>query len=528
MESTDRMSGRRPALEIRGLSKAFGHTRVLNGVSLDVRAGEIHALVGENGSGKSTLIKILAGFHSPDGGHVVVGEDELSFDGARAADRLGIRFVHQDLGLVGDLDVVDNLALGVGYRQGLAGRIRWGAERRAATEVLRSLGYDLAVRTPVASLTISERTAVAVARAFSERRELLRVLVLDEPTANLPEPEVERLFDLLRRVRDGGVAIVFVSHHFNEVFGLADRVSVLRDGSLVATRDVADVTEDGLIEMMIGRRLEVVKATHHSAAGEFRQPVLTVSGLRGAVVTDVELDVAAGEIVGVAGITGSGREELARLVAGDAPRQGVVAVSGRALAAERPDLALRSGMAYVPAERAANGLLHEHSVRENLTISRLGDFVRAGRVSRRREAAETERLLEEYDVRPRRSSVEITTLSGGNQQKVVMARAIRTQPDVLVLDEPTQGVDVGAQAQLHAIIRDQAARGAAVLVCSSVSEELAEIADRVVVLTGGRVTRELDAPLDPDEITAACLVDPDAAADGAAARAAVHPQGAPA
>ncbi|CAN5204389.1 ribose ABC transporter ATP-binding protein RbsA [soil metagenome] len=492
-------------LEIRGVSKTFLNTTVLTEAHVEVHAGEVHALVGENGSGKSTLVKILAGYHLPDdGGVVLVRGEELSFDDAKSAERLGLRFVHQDLGLVADLNSIDNLALGVGYRVGFAGRIHWRDERVAARKVLASLGYEIDVNAPVSSLSISERTAIAIARALSDRRSQLNVLVLDEPTANLPAAEVERLFALLRRIRDNGVAIVFISHHFNEVFNLADRVTVLRDGRTIGTRRVADITEEDLIQLMIGHRLEVVETARAQDAGE-RDNALRVTGLSGTVVHDLDLTVARGEIVGIAGITGSGREEVARLLGGDKPREGRVEVAGFELPPERPDVAVKHKMAYVPAERGMNAVIFGHSIRENLTISRVRDFVRTGRISRRLERLDVGATMDEFDIRPRKPELDITMLSGGNQQKVMLARAMRLNPAVLILDDPTQGVDIGAQSELYRAIRGEAERGVAVLVCSSVSEELAQLVDRVLVLSEGKIVAEFVAPIDPDQITAASL-----------------------
>jgi ribose transport system ATP-binding protein len=494
-----------PALTIEGVTKTYGTTRVLDVGRIELLPGEVHGLVGENGSGKSTLVKILAGFHEPDsGGQVHVGGERLSHGDSKSADSLGLRFVHQDLGLVGDLDCVDNLALGPGYHVGRSRHINWGRERHAAREALNRLGYDIDVRRKVSTLEVSERTALALARALSSRSNKAHVLVLDEPTANLPATEVERLFTLLRRVRDSGVAILFISHHFNEIFNLADRVTVLRDGKVVATRPVAEVDEGQLIEMMIGRPLDPVSSPLDEKS--LGAPILTVEGLAGAVVAGVSLDVSPGEIVGIAGITGSGREEMARLLGGDLSRRGKVSIHDRVLPSRRPDLLARRGVAYVPADRFANVVLHGHNVRENTTISRLTSFRRGFALSRRRERAEVAGLLDSFDVRPRDQEADISTLSGGNQQKVMLGRAMRLEPKILILDEPTQGVDVGAQAQIHSLVREEARKGTAVIVCSSVSEELAEVADRVLVIAGGRVVKVLHAPLHADQITAATLV----------------------
>ncbi len=492
------------ALSIAGLTKSFAGIRVLTDVHLNLLPGEVHALVGENGSGKSTLVKILAGVHDTDQGAVTVAGQSLRLGDPGASDLVGLRFVHQDLGLIGNLDCLDNLALGPGYRVGRGGLISWQREADDARSALGRLGYAIDVRRKVASLSMSERTAVAVARALSPRRAAPNVLVLDEPTASLPALEVERLFATVRRVRDTGVAVLFISHHFNEIFSLADRVTVLRDGGIVATRDVTDLDDHQLVELMIGRRLQ--PPAQRSAAGPgSSERILEVRGLMGEAVRGLDLEVHAGEVVGIAGITGSGREEVARLLSGDVARDGSVTVAGAVLPPSRPDRCIAMGVACVPAERQANAALHDHDVRENLTISRLGTYVHAGLLRRSRELSDVRALLETFDVRPRDPGMPLSALSGGNQQKVMLARAMRLRPKLLVLDEPTQGVDVGAQAEIHRLIRGAVAAGLAVLVCSSVSEELAELADRVVVLVGGRATAHLRGPLDADQITAATL-----------------------
>ncbi|MDX6286683.1 MAG: ribose transport system ATP-binding protein [Frankiales bacterium] len=492
-----------PAVSVTGLSKTFGTTRVLRDVALEIVPGEIHALVGENGSGKSTVVKILSGFHLPDDGStVLIDGTELAFGSSAASSAAGLRFVHQDLGLVLDLSTVDNLALGNGYRTGFGQRIRWREEIRGAKQALDQLGYTVDITRPVAELTPSERTAVAIARAVAGGAGA-KCLVLDEPTVNLPAAETQRLFDLLRRLRDTGVAIVFISHHFDEIFELADRVTVLRDGQWVATEPIGALTHDGLVELMLGRPLDIEhsgEATH-----EMGEVVLDLNGVSGASARRVDLEVHAGEVVGVAGITGSGREAVARMVAGGLDFRGELTLLGKRLSPNRPDLAFRSGLASVPADRRTNAVLPGQSIRENLTISRVSPYVIKGFLRRSRETSDVMTLLQMFDVRPRKPEADIGALSGGNQQKCMIARALRLNPRVLVLDEPTQGVDVGAQAAIHALILEAAAAGTAVLVCSSVSEELAEICDRVVVMSGGTSTKVLHRPLNPDQITAATL-----------------------
>ncbi len=467
-----------PALTVTSMSKSFAGPRVLDSVSLTIEPGEIRALVGENGSGKSTLIKILAGFHLPDEGSAEVDGQPLHLGAGASSEAIGLRFVHQDLGLVDNLDAVDNLALGVGYPS-FRGGIRWRQERKRVRAALAELGYHFDVRRTVDRLAMSERTALAVARALAPRNSPTKVLILDEPTANLPAAEAERLYQLCRRVADSGVAVMFVSHHFEEVFELAQSVTVLRDGQHVITRPVAGMTEDDLIELVIGRQLEQVE--HDAKAAEQRAVVLEVNGLGSDVLNNVDFAVHSGEIVGVAGITGSGRDELAAAVFGGRHRVGDVKINGAVVPKLRPDQAMAMGMGLVPAERHANAAFMTSTLRENITVVRPGIHWRGGEFA-------------------------MADLSGGNQQKVVLARWLRMDPKVLVLDEPTQGVDVGAKSDIHKLVDQAAAQGTAVLVVSTDHEELVQLCHRVLILRRGRIMDEISGGrMDHDLITAATI-----------------------
>ena len=495
-----------PAVEIRGLSKTFPGQRALIDVDLEVQPGEVRALVGQNGCGKSTLIKILAGYHEPDPGvEVFVDGNPLALGTTGAGDHAGIRFVHQDLGLVPTLDTRDNLAMGHGYERNKLGLISWRREQRLARDTLRGLGYDFDVRLPTSHLVISQRTAIALARALSPRSTPTRLLVLDEPTANLPATEIERLFNVVRSVRDRGVAVLFVSHHLDEVFSLCDTVTVLRDGRHIVTRPVEGLDEEALIALMIGRTLEEFPAPSE-AVGESGEPVLRVKDLHSGVLAGVDLDVRPGEILGVAGITGSGREEIALALFGGLSRTGTVAVDGAEILNHRPDKAVAAGIALVPAERHANAAFLESTLRENVSIVNPGDFLRRGLLSRKREVAEVTTWLQKLKVRPPHPERALATLSGGNQQKVMLARWLRQKPKVLVLDEPTQGVDVGAKADIHLLVEEAASQGAAVVVVSTDHSELTRLAERVAVLRNGRIADVLVRPhIDPDRITAATI-----------------------
>ncbi|MCW2528722.1 MAG: rbsA 3 [Pseudonocardiales bacterium] len=475
-------------LEIEGISKSFGGQVALDSVDIGIRRGEIHALVGQNGSGKSTVIKLLAGFHKPDPGGVVrLDGEEFELGNAAAAFAGGLRFVHQDLALVPALGAIDNLALGRGYRKGRGGGISWREERLTGRRLLDTLGFSFDLNTPVSQLAASQRTGIAIARAIEGLdTDPPKVLVLDEPTASLPVAESRRLFEVIRRVNEAGVAIVYVSHRFGEIFEIADRVTVLRNGRNVATRRVADIDERELTRLTIGRTLELLEPSHEIQNGS-AEAVLAVEGVNGRVVRDLALTLHPGHILGIAGVTGSGREEVVPLLSGATGRTGAVLVHGRAIPPGRPDLAMAGGMAFVPAERLANAAFADMTLRENLTIGRLGGvFGLLGR-HKKKERAETEDWLERLDVVPRDPEARLVTLSGGNQQKVILARALRLDPAVLVVDEPTQGVDVGAKAAIHAVIEDAAHRGAGVLVASTELEELLAICDRIAILVGGHL-----------------------------------------
>jgi ribose transport system ATP-binding protein len=478
------------ALRVRNVSKTFGAQRALSGVDLEIARGEIHALVGQNGCGKSTLVKILAGYHEPDpGAEAEVAGEPFTLGSSAAARTAGLRFVHQDLGLVERMSVADNFRLsGAGRRLVPLHR---SAERADARRAFATLGYDISPRAMVSSLAESERTAVAVARAL-DHFESVPLLVLDEPTASLPGPEVERLFAALRRIAASGTAILFISHHLDEVLGLADQVTVLRDGRRVGTVHVGELSHDSLVELMLGRQLMATTALHQRLQQkDSGSPRLVLHSVFGQAVAEVDLEVRPGEVLGVAGLTGSGREELAGLLTGRLPRGGEVEVDGRVVPPGDPRAAVRAGICCVPADRAVQGLLPKATVRENVTLADLSAFWRKGLLRSRAERRETERWVDALDVRPPQTESLVTQLSGGNQQKVVMARWLRVSPTVLVLDEPTQGVDVGSKADIHRFVEEAAAGGAAVVLCSTDADELARLATEVVVLRRGKVAVRL-------------------------------------
>ena len=479
-------------LSIRNLTKTFPGDVALDHADFEIGLGETHALLGQNGSGKSTLIKILAGYHQPDPGWSAdFGLTPLELGDGRAAAHAGIRFVHQDLGLVESISTVENLALGFGYQTGFGGHISWRAETKRAQELLSDLGFaDFDVRLPVGALSPAQRTAVAIARALQGWEEGVDLLVLDEPTSSLPAEDVDRLFDAIRRLHDRGISVLYVTHLMDEVFEIADRVTVLRDGKHVATVPITELDHESLVELIVGHRVEAGAASLDARPDA--EAVLVLERLAGHRLGGLTLQVAPGEVVGVAGITGSGREDVVALTTGQIPREGGrVVVNGKPVRNFDPRSAIRSGASFVPADRVSQGTIPLMTVRENLTLAELGSLWRAGHLSRRAETAECDKWIDKLAIKTPSAETAIAALSGGNQQKVLFGKGLRLEPSVLVLDEPTRGIDVGAKEEIHRLIDQLASQGDAVLIASTDTEELVRLCHRVVVLAGGKVTSEI-------------------------------------
>jgi ribose transport system ATP-binding protein len=494
-----------PLLEVRQVSKTFGQSRVLDNASLTVEGGQIHGLLGQNGSGKSTLIRILSGFHAPDpGADVRVRGEEVDFPlRAGQSYELGLSFVHQDLGLVPTFTVVENLLLGSLARKERRS-IRLRRERVKAREVLDSYGVKVNPERRVSELSGTERALVAIVRAVEDlaaAREDGRgrsVLVLDEPTAFLPREGVELLFALVRSIAAEGVGVLFVSHDLAEVRDLTDEVTVLFNGRVAGTVRTAAVDERDLITLIVGRELEGLGSSGRAVpSGEV---TTTIAGAKGGTVRDVSLDLHRGEIVGVTGLIGSGFEALPYVLFGAGPeRQGTVVIEGESheLANLTPPRAVRAGIALIPADRAVDGSIGELSVADNMTMATLPGFQGRLRLDRRRLLRSAHELAERYGVVPPDPQMPYAALSGGNQQKVLLAKWLETHPRLLLLHEPTQGVDVGARENIYAILRSAAKDGTAILCASSDHDELALICDRVLVIAQGKPVCELVG----DEIT---------------------------
>jgi ribose transport system ATP-binding protein len=469
-----------------------------------LQPGVIHALVGGNGSGKSTLIKILAGVERADPGGVVrVGERRVAADAMTPvlARGLGLRFVHQDPGIFPSMTVAENIAIGSAFPTGAAGRIRWPALRRSTQALLDRFEIHATPTMCPEALSPATRTMVAIARALQHQEDAHSgVLVLDEPTASLPDREVVVLMEALRRYASRGQTIVFVSHRLDEVAALAADVTVLRDGENVGTLTGAEICEDALVCLIVGRPLDrMFPEMPPVRAGE---PMLRVQDLCGGPIRGVDLVLARGEIVGVAGLLGSGRTTLLRMLFGERqPTAGVITLEGVTRSFRSPRDAIRAGIAYVPDERAIS-VFAEHTVSENLSAACVPSYWSRFRLRRRRERDDSRRLVEAFLVRASSVLQPMFTLSGGNQQKVVLARWLRSDPLVLLLDEPTQGVDVEARAEIYSLVRSAIERGASALVVASDFEELAHVSDRVLVLRDGRIVAEVCRPdLSPHVLT---------------------------
>jgi ABC-type sugar transport system ATPase subunit len=489
-----------PVVAARGVRKEFTGQVALDEVSLEVLPGQVHALVGTNGSGKSTLVKVLAGVYTPERGEVLVDGEPVGHLTPARATELGLRFIHQDPALFAQQTVRDNISIGSRYRASRGVRVDDKGERAAALAALAAIGVDtIDPDARLGELSQSQRTMVAVARAVQDLQTgaTIRLLVLDEPTASLPEDEANRVFQVIRDVAAHGIGVIYISHDLSTLLAIADHVTVLRDGRLASSLPSAGLSEGDLAQLMVGDVVTRTRASVNRSAG---QVVLTCRDLRGGRLEPTSLQVRAGEILGVAGLLGSGRSTMLRLISGGQPREGGEVLVGDApVPSGRPGKAVAAGIAYVPEDRRKQAGFATMTMRENITAGALGSVSSPVRIDERAERDEVAALLEEFDVRPRNPEREFRFFSGGNQQKGVIARCARLAPDVLLLDEPTQGVDVRARAQIHDSIRLLAERGTAVIVVSSDFGEVLDLADRVVVMRQGSVKTVLEDPASIEE-----------------------------
>ena len=489
MEST----GREPLLQMRGIVKRFGGVSALRGVDLELEPGEVHALVGENGAGKSTLIKIMSGAYRRDDGHMRLDGRDVDFQSPAEAQLAGVTAVHQEPHLLRYRTVAENVFLGREPRR--TGLVDWRRMNDDSRDVLQGLGLDIDPRATVDSLSTAQQQMVAIARGVSLGA---KVLVLDEPTSSLTEREVSILYDLVRRLQTSGVAVVYISHRFDELYAICDRVTVLRDGSLVGTHDLAGIDRLDLVCLMLGRSRDELRAgttAFHDRPrpGGGGAPLLRVDRIgRRPKVDDVSVEVRTGEIVGLAGLLGSGRTETARVAFGaDRAERGSVYARDAVLDARGPDDAIAAGFAFISEDRKAEGIIPELSVRENLTLAALPALTRLGVVDRAKQREIVERFMKRLGIKASSAEQRIRELSGGNQQKVLLARWLCTRPALLILDEPTRGIDIGAKGEIQSLVNELAAEGLGVLMISSELEELVEGCSRIVVLREGHDVAEL-------------------------------------
>ncbi|MDA3628209.1 sugar ABC transporter ATP-binding protein [Saccharopolyspora sp. WRP15-2] len=477
-----------PLLQIEGVTKRYGPTLALDCVDFDLRAGEVHALMGENGAGKSTLMKILAGNVGRDSGRILLNGEQIELRSPGDAAAHGIAIIHQELNTVATMTVAENLALGREPRTRL-GVLDRHAMLASAEEKLARIGADIDPRRRLGELSVGLQQMVEIARAVAEDA---AILVLDEPTAALSRAEAEQLYRLIGEMRDRGVGLIYISHRMEEVWRLADRVTVFRDGTHIGTRAKSDIDPPEVVRMMVGRTLDDL---YHRDRHPIGEPVLDVRELTdGNGIGPVNFQVRAGEVVCLAGLIGAGRTEVARLLFGaDRARGGDVRVSGRSVAARRPAEAIAAGIAMVPESRKEQALFLDHAVETNIAISSLGDFHRAGVLQRGRIRRAVEDQMQRLHLRQNALRLPVRALSGGNQQKAALARWLMRQAEVLILDEPTRGVDIGAKSEIYEVINELAGAGKAVLVISSDLPEVLGISDRILVMRGGRIVHELAA-----------------------------------
>jgi monosaccharide-transporting ATPase len=492
-----------PILEVREVTKRFPGVVALDSVSFQLRAGEVHALVGENGAGKSTLIKVITGVYRPDGGQVLFGGEEVSFASPREAQKAGISTIYQEINLIPLRSVAQNIFLGREPRTSF-GLTDKGRMNREAEEILERYGIEADVTAPVRSLGVAVQQMVAIAKSVSMEA---RVVIMDEPTSSLEAHEVETLFRVIRQLREDGVGIVYVSHRLEELYEICERVTVLRDGKVVYVGGLADLPRLELIATMLGREVPEVEqrtAAHEAREAKVGEPVLEAHNLTAHhAPKGVSIEVRRGEVVGLAGLLGSGRTETAKAIFGAQPLDsGTVEIDGQDVNPDSPGEAIKSGLAFLPEDRKAEGIISDLSVKENIITAALPRLSRGGFVSKKEQDELVERFMTRLNIKASSPDQPVGELSGGNQQKVMLARWLCLEPKVLILDEPTQGIDVGAKAEVQQLIAELAEQGLGVIMIDSEPEEILEGSDRIVVLRDGAVAGTLSG----DELTEENLV----------------------
>ncbi len=482
------MTEETPALRLEGIVKTFPGVRALDGVQLEVRAGEVHALLGENGAGKSTLMKVLAGMHQPDEGRIMLEGREVRMDNPQHAKEQGVVLIHQELSLAEEMSVAENVYLGELPRKRF-GFVDWATLREKTAAILKKLNCDFSPDTRVADLSIAKKQMVEIARALTHDA---RVVVFDEPTASLTDAEKVVLFDVIEDLKSHGVGIVYISHRMEEIFRISDRISVLRDGGYRGTVATAETNEDEVTRLMIGRSLSYERNVEHVELGDV---VLEVSGLScGHLFEDVSFEVRRGEVVGFYGLVGAGRTEIAETLFGlRTPSAGSIRLEGEAVAIDSPAEAIEMGISLVPESRKEQGLVLGMNCRDNITLPQIGDLATGPVISNGGELAIYEMYRDRLDIRSPSWRQTVGNLSGGNQQKIVIGKWLAMKPRLLIVDEPTRGIDVGSKKEIHDLIRELAHSGYAVIVISSEMPEVLHVSDRVIAMYHGRIMREFTA-----------------------------------
>ena len=494
-----------PILEVGRVTKRFPGVLALDGVTFELRPGEVHALVGENGAGKTTLIKVITGVYRPDEGQVLFNGEEVSFADPRESQAAGISTIYQEINLIPLLSVAQNVFLGREPRNSL-GLIDKASMNRAAAEILERYGIQADVTAPLRSLGLGVQQMVAIARAVSVDA---RAVIMDEPTSSLEAREVETLFGVIGQLREEGVGVIYVSHRLEELYEICDRVTVLRDGRVAHTGELSDLSRLQLIAHMLGRELAEVEKEGATGFGEeheaAREPILVAQGLtQHPRLREVSLDVRPGEVVGLAGLLGAGRSETAKAIFGAEPLDsGSVRMEGKDIKTGSPGAAIKAGIAFLPEDRKLEGIIPDLSVKENIVAAAMPRLARAGMVSEKAQAELVEEFMQSLGIKASSPDQPVRELSGGNQQKVLLARWLCMNPKVLILDEPTRGIDVGAKAEIQKLVDDLAVKGLGVILISSELEEITEGSDRVVALREGTVVGSLSE----EEITEGNLME---------------------
>ncbi len=491
------MTGPSPVLRLEGIVKTFPGVKALDGVSFSVLPAEVHALMGENGAGKSTLMKVLGGLYQPDAGQIFVGEEPTVMTSPLQAKSRGVVFIHQELSLADELSVAENIFLGELPRKSL-GRVDWTKLYAETDAILKTLNVGFEARTRVGDLSIANQQMVEIARALTVDP---RAVIFDEPTASLTDAEKVVLFEVIADLKARGVGIIYISHRMEEIFKITDRISILRDGQYRGTLETAATEEDEVTRLMIGRSLDLSRNTSHHEMGEV---ALEVRGLScGTLFSDVSFSVRRGEVLGFYGLVGAGRTEIAETIFGlREPSAGQILLGGEEVRISSPVDAIRLGISLVPEDRKGQGLVLGMNCRDNMTLPQVGDLTAGPFVSDGAEIAIFDQYRDKLDIRTPGWRQTVGNLSGGNQQKIVIGKWLSMRPEVLIVDEPTRGIDVGSKSEIHNLIRDLAAQGYAVIVISSEMPEVLHVSDRIVAMYSGRVMREFTS----DEVTEDSLI----------------------